>query len=312
MAIAFCRSCGNCPALFLPQKQHKICSVCGQRLTSVELPGAAAQAAAGPAADRPPLPGIFVDYVPSRSSARTGDDETAGSEPGDPEPAGEPLADHFQFIPDTPAHRRLGVGLLGWGVALSVTFLAVGGMLAAGSARQRFLAMGRQAKHARADREVKARVESHATDSSRPVENVSLPVALAQAKPQSEPSAAAKVALPAAESPPAPRRVLPDPIVERIAAEPAKEKPATIVVPPREEPVARLFEKPALPERAPAVACKDGACALPKDSSSSGGDYGTRLVFAENPTVAEKEAKEKSKLLFLLNISGNFEESKFT
>jgi hypothetical protein len=91
-----------------------------------------------------------------------------------------------------------------------------------------------------------------------------------------------------------------------------KPRPVGFAAGLREAAVAKPFDRPEPPEpRAPA-ACKDGKCGSPKESSAPSGQYGTTLTFAENRYAAEKEAKESGKLLLLLNISGNFEESKFT
>jgi hypothetical protein len=80
----------------------------------------------------------------------------------------------------------------------------------------------------------------------------------------------------------------------------------------REAALVNPLDRPEPPEPRAAIACKDGKCGSPKESSAPGGQYGTTLTFAENRYSAEKEAKESGKLLLLLNISGNFEESKFT
>jgi hypothetical protein len=42
------------------------------------------------------------------------------------------------------------------------------------------------------------------------------------------------------------------------------------------------------------------------------GDYGTALQFARNPVEAAKSAKRDDKLVFLLHVSGNFEDDDFT
>ncbi len=39
---------------------------------------------------------------------------------------------------------------------------------------------------------------------------------------------------------------------------------------------------------------------------------GTRLAFARNPTEAARQANLERKLMFILHVAGNFEESKFT
>jgi hypothetical protein len=40
--------------------------------------------------------------------------------------------------------------------------------------------------------------------------------------------------------------------------------------------------------------------------------YGTSVTFLNNPSEAARQARASGKLLFLLHVSGNFEESRFT
>jgi hypothetical protein len=42
------------------------------------------------------------------------------------------------------------------------------------------------------------------------------------------------------------------------------------------------------------------------------GQFGTTLTFAESPAVAARQALKEEKLVFVLHVSGNFEESQFT
>ena len=42
------------------------------------------------------------------------------------------------------------------------------------------------------------------------------------------------------------------------------------------------------------------------------GDYGTAVVFADSPASAARQALKEEKLVFVLHVSGNFEESAFT
>jgi hypothetical protein len=44
----------------------------------------------------------------------------------------------------------------------------------------------------------------------------------------------------------------------------------------------------------------------------AGESCGTHVDFARNPTEAARLAKQDNKLMFVLHVSGNFEESKFT
>jgi hypothetical protein len=102
------------------------------------------------------------------------------------------------------------------------------------------------------------------------------------------------------------------PRAEPAALDVPRPRPVGIAAGLRETAVAKPFDQPEPPERKVAVACKDGTCGSSKEGPALRGEYGTSLTFAENRYAAEKEAKDKGKLLFLLNISGNFEESKFT
>jgi len=81
-------------------------------------------------------------------------------------------------------------------------------------------------------------------------------------------------------------------------AEPAPEEeavkeeapPAAPLAPPAPEPVVVKVSAPVRPDRC----------------------YGTSVEFTDNPKEAVKQAVEQSKLLLVLTISGNFEDSKFT
>jgi hypothetical protein len=44
----------------------------------------------------------------------------------------------------------------------------------------------------------------------------------------------------------------------------------------------------------------------------AGENYGTQVLFLNNPTAAEEAARSEKKLLFVMHISGNFEDSCFT
>jgi len=57
--------------------------------------------------------------------------------------------------------------------------------------------------------------------------------------------------------------------------------------------------KPAAPAEAPA----DGATC---------GSYGTAVHFVDSPAEAAKQAKKEGKLVFVLHVSGNFEDPRFT
>ena len=56
------------------------------------------------------------------------------------------------------------------------------------------------------------------------------------------------------------------------------------------------------------------ASALPKPSSeeSSCGRFGTRVEFLSTPSEAARQAKKDEKLVFVLHVSGHFEDPRFT
>jgi hypothetical protein len=47
-------------------------------------------------------------------------------------------------------------------------------------------------------------------------------------------------------------------------------------------------------------------------TTCQGENYGTAVTFLNNPKEASREAQREQKLLFVLHISGNFEDSQFT
>ncbi len=55
-------------------------------------------------------------------------------------------------------------------------------------------------------------------------------------------------------------------------------------------------------EPAKEKACKGESC----------GSFGTRVEFFDTPSLAAKEAKKDQKLVFVLHVSGNFEDPRFT
>jgi hypothetical protein len=50
----------------------------------------------------------------------------------------------------------------------------------------------------------------------------------------------------------------------------------------------------------------------PKDKGGSCGSFGTRVEFVETPSEAASLAKKEQKLVFVLHVSGNFEDPRFT
>jgi hypothetical protein len=70
---------------------------------------------------------------------------------------------------------------------------------------------------------------------------------------------------------------------------------------------------PPLPPPAPepkSVKAPPAADAPP--AQPAGEMYGTQVLFLNNPAVAEETAQREKKLLFVMHISGNFEDSCFT
>ncbi len=50
----------------------------------------------------------------------------------------------------------------------------------------------------------------------------------------------------------------------------------------------------------------------PKTEGATCGDFGTSVEFADSPVEAAKKAKKEQKLVFVLHVSGNFEDPRFT
>lgn len=46
--------------------------------------------------------------------------------------------------------------------------------------------------------------------------------------------------------------------------------------------------------------------------AESCGSFGTRVEFFHSPSLAAREAKKEHKLVFVLHVSGNFEDPRFT
>ena len=51
---------------------------------------------------------------------------------------------------------------------------------------------------------------------------------------------------------------------------------------------------------------------VPDNTEQSCGTHGTQINFVENPAEAAKKAKKEGKLVFVLHVSGNFEDPRFT
>jgi hypothetical protein len=55
-----------------------------------------------------------------------------------------------------------------------------------------------------------------------------------------------------------------------------------------------------------------GAKAPPKTEAATCGSFGTSVEFVDTPSEAATKAKKEEKLVFVLHVSGNFEDPRFT
>jgi hypothetical protein len=51
---------------------------------------------------------------------------------------------------------------------------------------------------------------------------------------------------------------------------------------------------------------------VPPKTGESCGSYGTQIEFTDSPSEAAKKAKKEGKLVFILHVSGHFEDPRFT
>jgi hypothetical protein len=51
---------------------------------------------------------------------------------------------------------------------------------------------------------------------------------------------------------------------------------------------------------------------VPEKTGESCGSYGTQIEFTDSPSDAAKKAKKEGKLVFILHVSGHFEDPRFT
>jgi hypothetical protein len=71
----------------------------------------------------------------------------------------------------------------------------------------------------------------------------------------------------------------------------------------------QLARSPAAgPVKAPPAPVKP----VPKDKGETCGSFGTSVEFVETPSEAARLAKKEQKLVFVLHVSGNFEDPRFT
>jgi hypothetical protein len=132
---------------------------------------------------------------------------------------------------------------------------------------------------------------------ARPAKPAKVPLYVAAVDPgPAEGPAADAPPTPPADGPEAPPAAPPEATRDADAGAPAAVAPA---VPPPPEPAAPTPAPAAAPTPAPAAAC-------------SAETFGTGVDFVSSPAEAYRRAKADGKLVFLLHVSGNFEDSCFT
>jgi hypothetical protein len=92
---------------------------------------------------------------------------------------------------------------------------------------------------------------------------------------------------------------------------PANPRPETVSTPEDRTILSSIFRSPHDPAIATTSAVADSA-PDPACSQRVRESYGTAIEFLSQPTEAARQALHDNKLLFLLHVSGNFEEAKFT
>jgi hypothetical protein len=91
--------------------------------------------------------------------------------------------------------------------------------------------------------------------------------------------------------------------------EPSPE-PAEPVLPPPEEPAQAVVVAAAAPERKPEPALEIPAA--PAKPAVCPANIGTQITFVKDPPDAFRRAQEEKKLVFIIHLSGNFEDKEFT
>ena len=74
----------------------------------------------------------------------------------------------------------------------------------------------------------------------------------------------------------------------------------------------RAILPPLLVLAASPVPARDVAAPAPKCASCGNETYGTSIVWSGTPAEAAKKAKQEEKLVFVLHVSGRFEDPRFT
>lgn len=88
--------------------------------------------------------------------------------------------------------------------------------------------------------------------------------------------------------------------------------------PPAQQPAtSQVSVSPSLPSPSTPAICTDGTCAKPGTGANALASiddhhYGTALEWVDTPDIAAKEAARDKKLVFLIQISGNFTRQEFT
>ena len=102
---------------------------------------------------------------------------------------------------------------------------------------------------------------------------------------------------------------IPEAGLVKLPREVAAEKPAA---PANGQP--QLAAAPAFPGLPPAPACDKEACNIdrPGMARPDRETFGTTVEFVRNPLEAARVAGQEQKLTFILHVSGDFEEARFT
>jgi hypothetical protein len=91
----------------------------------------------------------------------------------------------------------------------------------------------------------------------------------------------------------------------------------TVATKPPKRPTAAANDRTALSSAGQALLQANQAAAVPgrgplAPPCEGGATYGTRVEFVRTPAEAARQARGKDKLVFLLHVSGNFEDPGFT
>jgi len=304
MAILFCPGCGNCPPLFVPPVQQRLCPVCGQLLSAAALVDSADRAAGVLTDNRPPLPGVFVDYVPSRSTRRQTQLASAAV------PTSSPPDQEWDFEFPDPRHTRRRSTLAGDMAAagIGLVLVAAAGLLIVGVIQPRLQSGSKPASAA----SVASGPEKEAP-AQRAMASVARPRTggvekAVQVRKVSGVQPANSFAMgkfdwdnpePTRHHSPAVVSRLPEPRQEaaKVETDPEPKAPGPAPV----APVPIVIDPPPVRCDKPPAVCKD-----PESS------FGTSVHFAKDPSEGAKQALAEHKLLVVFTISGNFEDSKFT